>query len=50
MEDGETAERRVLTPKDSTCEMHTQDTPCECLLCADTSLRAFKETGGDTNE
>lgn len=38
-------ERHVLTPKGTTCEMHTQDNPSEFLLCADTSLREFKETG-----
>ena len=50
VEDGEAGERHVLTRKDSICEMHTQDIPSEYLLCADTSLREFKETGGDTNE
>ena len=50
VEDGEAGERHVLTPKDSVCEMHTQDNQSEYLLCADTSLSEFNETEGDTNE
>ena len=35
---GETGERHVLKPKDSICEIHMQNNPSECLLCAGTGL------------